>query len=335
MKNTYTKPNLNTKYFDDLFNSLPSMEGKTVAITGTTSGLGFYAAESVAKLGAKLLLLNRPSERADLSYAKLSDSCSNGDLHKIDCDLQSFESVKSAFSKVSEMCTDGIDVLCNNAGVMALKDKATIDGFDVQMQTNHLSHFLLTKLCMPLLEKASQLRNESRIVNHSSIARFQAKKLKEKFLEKKGGNLGGDGGNLILGGGRWERYAQTKLANAAFTACLHEKLQKSNSKIRAMVAHPGLAESALQSSTVEDGGMGSVFPKYLMKFGQSEKDGTLGLLRCIADPKINSGSMVGPGLKGMKGKAKSFPLEPFYDNPTVKNMLWIKSCEAIGENFEI
>ena len=173
------------------------------------------------------------------------------------------------------------------------------------------------------------------IVNHSSIARFQTKRLKEKFLEKKGGNLGGDGGNLMFGGGRWERYAQTKLANAAFTACLHEKLQKNNSKIRAMVAHPGLAESDLQSTTVEDGGMGSFFTKYLMKFGQSEKDGTLGLLRCIADPKINSGSMVGPGLKGMKGKAKSFSLESFYDNPEVKSMLWAKSCEAIGESFEI
>ena len=86
----------------------------------------------------------------------------------------------------------------------------------------------------------------------------------EKFLEKKGGNLGGDGGNLMFGGGRWERYAQTKLANAAFTACLHEKLQKNNSKIRAMVAHPGLAESDLQSTTVEDGGMGSFFTKYIM-----------------------------------------------------------------------
>ena len=218
---------------------------------------------------------------------------------------------------------------------MALKDKATIDGFDVQMQTNHLSHFLLTKLCMPLLDKASQLRNEARIVNHSSIARTQAKKLKEKFFEKKGGNLGGDKGSMIFGTGRWERYAQTKLANAAFTACLHEKLQNKNSKIRAMVAHPGLAESDLQSTTVEDGGLGSFFTKYMMKFGQSEKDGTLGLLRCIADPKINSGSIVGPGLKGAKGKAKSFPLESFYDNDEVKNLLWTKSCEAIGENFEI
>ena len=335
MKNSYNKPNLDTKYFDDLFNSLPSMESKTVAITGTTSGLGFYAAESVAKLGARVLLLNRPSERVETSFTLLKNNCANGNFHKVDCDLQSFDSVKSAFSKLSEICPDGLDVLCNNAGVMALRDKATIDGFDIQMQTNHLSHFLLTKLCMSLLDKASHLRNEARIVNHSSVARFQAKKLKEKFLEKKGGNLGGDGGSMIFGTGRWERYAQTKFANAAFTACLHEKLQNKNSKIKAMVAHPGLAESDLQSTTVEDGGMGSFFTKYLMKFGQSERDGTLGLLRCIADPRINSGSIVGPGLKGARGKAKSFPLESSYDNPEVKSILWTKSCEAIGENFDI
>ena len=95
------------------------------------------------------------------------------------------ESISVNFPKINELCIDGLDVLCNNAGVMALKDKATIDGFDVQMQTNHLSHFLLTKLCMALLEKASQLRDEARIVNHSSIARFQTKRLKEKFLEKR------------------------------------------------------------------------------------------------------------------------------------------------------
>ena len=77
MKNSYTKPNLKTKYFEDLFNSLPSMENKSVAITGTTSGLGFYAAESVAKLGARVLLLNRPSDRAETSYALLNDNCSN------------------------------------------------------------------------------------------------------------------------------------------------------------------------------------------------------------------------------------------------------------------
>ena len=179
MKNSYTKPNLDTKYFDDLFNSLPSMKNKTVAITGTTSGLGFYAAESVAKLGAKVLLLNRPSTRAESSLNLLRQNCANGNFHRVDCDLQSFDSVKTAFPKINEICSDGLDVLCNNAGVMALKDKATIDGFDVQMQTNHLSHFLLTKLCMPLLEKASQLRDEARIVNHSSIARFQTKDLKK------------------------------------------------------------------------------------------------------------------------------------------------------------
>ena len=87
MKNSYTKPNLDTKYFDDLFNSLPSMENKTVAITGTTSGLGFYAAESVAKLGAKVLLLNRPSTRAESSLNLLRQNCTNGNFHRVDCDL--------------------------------------------------------------------------------------------------------------------------------------------------------------------------------------------------------------------------------------------------------
>ena len=159
--------------------------------------------------------------------------------------------------------------------------------------------------------------------------------MKSEYLESRGGKLGGDGSSMFFSGARWVRYSQTKLANAAFTACLHEKFQKSNPKLKAMVAHPGLAESDLQSSTVKDGGMGSFFTRYLMKLGQSEKDGSLGLLRCIADPKINSGVIVGPGLRGLKGKAKAFPLEKFYDNDNTKSLLWSKSCEAISEEFNI
>mmetsp|Transcript_109960 Transcript_109960/g.342837 ORF Transcript_109960/g.342837 Transcript_109960/m.342837 type:complete len:115 (-) Transcript_109960:191-535(-) len=87
----------------------------------------------------------------------------------IPCDLMSFKSVRAAADK---MCADfsqkGMDALVNNAGIMAFKDKATEDGCDVQMQTNHLSHFLLAKLCMPLLETAASLRGEARIVGGTS-----------------------------------------------------------------------------------------------------------------------------------------------------------------------
>ena len=77
---------------------------------------------------------------------------------------------------ITDLCKDGLDVICNNAGIMALKDQATIDGFDIQMQTNHLSHFLLTKELLPLLEIAAEKRGEARIVNHTSISRYGVKK---------------------------------------------------------------------------------------------------------------------------------------------------------------
>ena len=337
---SYQKPGLLSKHYDELFNSLPTLETKTIAITGTTSGTGFVAANACGKLGAKVILLNRPSERSKKGLSDLIAMSPNGNFNQVDCDLQDFESVRLAASELESICPEGIDVICNNAGVMALEDIPTKDGFDVQMQTNHLSHFLLVKLIFPLLEKAADLRGEARIINHSSIARKQPKKVLEaKYLERKGGNLGGNGSSMFFGGARWLRYNQTKLANAAFTACLHEKLNAMGSKVKAMVAHPGLAETDLQSTTVKDGGMGKWITNQMMKTGQSREDGALGILRCIADPNVKSGQFVGPGMGGMftamKGEAHCYPLEEFYDNPATKNLLWEKSCEAIGEKFEI
>ena len=333
MKKGYKKPNLESKYFDQLFESLPSLEGKTVVITGTTSGTGYTAAEACGKLGAKVLLLNRPSERAKTSYEGLKEATSNGSFHPIDCDLQSFASVRECISKINDLCPEGIDVLCNNAGVMALEDMPTGDGYDVQMQTNHLSHFLLTKLLWSSLEKAANEKGEARVVNHSSGARNSVKKLEPEFLEQKGGSLGGNGKSMFFGGGRWIRYGQTKLANAAFTAALHEKLQSKGSKIKAIVAHPGLAETDLQDTTVKEGGLGRWFTGQFMKLGQSQADGALGILRGIADPSIDSGTFIGP--KGIKGPATTFKLEAKYDNSETREIIWKKSCEAIKEDFII
>ena len=108
------------------------------------------------------------------------------------CDLASFASVRDAAAEVRVAAADGLDCLCNNAGVMALKDEATVDGYDVQMQTNHLGHFLLTCELMPLLEKAAARRGEARVVNHTSDARKMAWRLEEADLEQRGGELGGD-----------------------------------------------------------------------------------------------------------------------------------------------
>ena len=118
----------------------------------------------------------------------------------VDCDLTDFDAVRKAAGIVAAATKEsGIDVLCNNAGVMALADKATKDGYDIQMQTNHLSHFLLTRELYPALQKAVELRGEARIVNHSSFARNGPPGTKlttentYEYLGKNGGNLGGDG----------------------------------------------------------------------------------------------------------------------------------------------
>ena len=130
------------------------------------------------------------------------------DAAHVDCDLTSFASVRAAATKVQELVGDsGLDVLCCNAGVMALKDQATTDGYDVQMQTNHLSHFLLAKELYPALEKAADLRGEARVVSHSSLSRKMPNdpmtaENAAKYLGKNGGNLGGDSASMMRGGAR-------------------------------------------------------------------------------------------------------------------------------------
>ena len=127
--------------------SLPSdLREKTYVITGTTTGTGRCAAMALAERSARVICLNRPSERAVESLEAIKEAGAefNAKVEHIDCDPSSFDSVKSAIAKLKKACGDeGIDVLCCNAGIMAIHDEATKDGYDVQMQVNHLSHFLL------------------------------------------------------------------------------------------------------------------------------------------------------------------------------------------------
>jgi NAD(P)-dependent dehydrogenase (short-subunit alcohol dehydrogenase family) len=328
-------------HYPELVSRLPSMEGETVAITGTTSGTGKAAARALAHLGAKLLLLNRSSSRSKASFDALRAEYPEAELHAVECDLQSFASVRAAAEKVRALCPEGVHVLCNNAGVMALPDQATGDGFDVQMQTNHLSHFLLTRELMPRLERAAEASGEARVVNHSSSARLVPKKtLLPEYLERRGGRLGGDGNallNLLFMGPRWLRYNQSKLANCAFTAALHHRLQAKGSKVKALLAHPGLARTELQQTTVKEGGMGRIFTDLFMRLGQSAEDGALGILSCMCLPEAESGQFYGPGLGvlALEGPAKAYGLESFYDDEATRERLWTKSEEAIGEPFPL
>lgn len=334
-------PDIASVNFRQFRSALPSMAGKTIIVTGTTSGTGKVAASVVAELGSKVLVLNRRSDRSTASFSELSEKHPQGEVHDVECDLQSFESVRTAAAQVHELCPEGVHVLCNNAGVMALGDLGTVDGFDVQMQTNHLSHFLLTQQLFTLLQRAAEAEGEARVVNHSSVARLgPSRELQAKFLQQNGGQLGGDGSrlqNMVFRGPRWSRYNQSKLANAAFTAALHHKLHASGSKVKALVAHPGLANTHLQETSVTEGGMGRRFTDIFMKRGQSAEDGAMGILSCMCLPDARSGQFYGPGSGSFayKGNAEPFELESFYDNSETRELLWQESEAAIGEDFTL
>lgn len=317
-----------TQHYPSYVSGLPRQEGKTIAITGCTSGTGRVLAQTCGELGAQVMMLNRPSERAEKAKEELL--AMGLDVTLVPCDLQQYESVRQAASELKERCPGGIDVLCNNAGVMGLPDQATSDGFDVQMQTNHLSHFLLTSELWPLFEKAAKERGQARIVNHSSGAR-RGVTLAPAYLRANGGKLGGDG---FPGIGRWRRYQQSKLANLLFTYALADAIasQKPHfaESIKSLCAHPGPTDSGLQGKTSRAGGT-RLLDRYILwqtlRNAHSTEDGTQGILMAACDPKADTRDFFGPAGKGKAGPAVKLPQER---DQKAESMLWEESLKATG-----
>lgn len=317
-----------TRYFSKFKEGLPSVTGKVFVITGTTSGTGFVAARTVAEQGGEAVLLNRSSKRVDVMLRSLEEAVPDGKFVTIECDLQDFGSVRRAADEIKSRF-EAIYCLANNAGIMATPDEATVDGYDTQMQTNHLSHFLLTAELFPLLEVAAEAHGDARIVNHSSFGRLHTPndQLEEKYFGKNGGNLGGNDIGMMKGG-CFYRYFQTKLANSVFTYGLAERLEASNSKVRAICAHPGSSDTNLLAQ-MELG----FFMKWMTKvmaplMMQTAEDGAMGLITGMMVPDAQSGVLYGPKENGTKGKAVPVPPKPFETDRESIAMLWRTSEEA-------
>lgn len=355
-----------TGRFSKFERKLPSVDGKVFVITGTTSGTGFIAAETVAKHGGEVLLLNRSSPRSIASLEKLQAAVPTGKFVPIDCDLQDFKSVKNAAEEIKSKGYTEIYCLCNNAGIMAVNDTITkADGYEVQMQTNHLSHFLLTKELFPLLKAASKKYGDARIVQHSSLARLMTenKCLEEKYFlhQSEDGQLGGNevppGGGMKMTGGPWYRYHQTKLANSVFSHALADRLSASKDldcqNIFATCGHPGVSRTNLFDHLNGQSGIfmrSIVLPLFSFLMFQSAADGSMGILRCMMDDKstLNSGTLYGPALKLGDGSNADKPIKTSFTgwavaNPTLsyevdtesKDMLWMLSEKATGIKFDI
>ena len=324
----YSEPRaIASRWFPAFVTTLPSLAGKTFVVTGCTTGTGIVLAQTAASKGARVFMLNRDSPRAAAALAAVAAAAAaGGSAVHVPCDLTSFASVRAAAAAVAAAATE-VDALVNNAGVMALEDVATADGFDVQMQTNHLSHFLLTRELFPLLEAAAAARGEARIVNHSSGARHvPGGPLDRKYLEA-GGALGGNGASMFFGGARWVRYHHTKLANAVFTVALDARLRARGSRVKAVCAAPGLAATNLQVTTAATGGFGA---SWIMALAQSAEDGTMPLLFAAAAPAVAGGELYEP--KGITGPPARVDLakERLAGEARARDVLWAASEAAVG-----
>ncbi|MBD2840745.1 SDR family NAD(P)-dependent oxidoreductase [Erythrobacter rubeus] len=196
------------------------MSGMTVFITGGNSGLGLETGRAMSAKGAHVVLAGRDQSKLDEAVAAIRAEHPNGELETIICDLGSLESVRKCGADAAERF-DKIDLLINNAGVMACPQSMTADGFETQFGTNHLGHFLLTKQLIPLIEKGAARR----IVNLSSRGHhFAPVDFADPNFETRSYDP-------------WVAYGQSKTANILFTVGLEQRF--AGGGVHAYAVHPG------------------------------------------------------------------------------------------------
>ena len=215
-----------------VFTENVSLIGKNIVITGANTGLGKETAIKLASLGANLLLLCKTKDRGDAAVADIKSKTGSSVVSNIVCDLGDLKSVQTAAVEVQKRVKN-IDVLLNNAGIMALPQRTqTKDGFEAHIGINHLGHFALTQHLLPLVAASSA----GRIISVSSQAHRFGKDFRDDFMIEKPGAYD-----------PWGAYGNSKLANILFINSLSEKL-KSNPKYSNVFCaslHPGLCRTEL------------------------------------------------------------------------------------------
>lgn len=299
---------------------IPDQRGTIYVITGANSGIGFEAALALARRGAHVVMACRSPERGRAALEALQARVPGASVEVAVLDLASLASVRRFAAEFAGRRRE-LHGLVNNAGIMAIPRAKTEDGFEMQLGTNHLGHFALTGLLLPLLLAAPG----SRIVNVSSaahrIGRMHWDDLTgERHYEP------------------WSRYGQSKLANLLFTYELARRLEAAGASTRALACHPGYAATALQHKGAEM--KGSKLEAALMSLGnsllaQSAEMGALPTLRALTDPSAKNGEYYGPGgFLELRGPPVRVCSSKASHNRSDQARLWAESERLTGVRYE-
>ena len=262
---------------------IPEQRGRTAIVTGANSGLGRIVARELARHGAKVIIASRDSAKGDAAAAAITAAFPSATVEAAQLNLADLASIR-AFAGRTRAAEARLDLLVNNAGVMAAPYQKTADGFELQFATNHLGHFALTGLLLPLLRAQSG----GRIVTVSSNSH---KRGRMRFDDLQGERRYS----------RWGAYSQSKLANLLFALELDRRLKAAGSGLISVAAHPGYSATNLQLSGPPP------YERLVMRVAnrlvaQSAEIGALPLLYAATAPGLPGGSYVGPdGMGEMRG----------------------------------
>jgi NAD(P)-dependent dehydrogenase (short-subunit alcohol dehydrogenase family) len=254
---------------------IPDLSGRTAVVTGANSGLGLVTARELARHGASVTLACRNTGKGEQALQSIQSEVPSASLALMALDLSSLDSVQQFAERYRAEHT-GLDLLVNNAGVMAPPRKLTVDGFEMQFGTNHLGHFALTAQLIGLMEG----RDDARVVTVSSNAHKMGA-IKFDDLQREHGYR------------RWSAYGQSKLANLMFALELNRRARAGHVAVKSLAAHPGYAATKLQSAAAP------MLDRLVMKasnllMAQSADMGALPSLYAATQPRLEGGSYIGP-----------------------------------------
>jgi NAD(P)-dependent dehydrogenase (short-subunit alcohol dehydrogenase family) len=307
---------------------IPDQTGRLAVVTGANSGIGLVTARELAAKGAKVIVACRDAAKGEAAVAQMRADLppvgADADLEVRVLDLADLGSVRAFAAGVIADNPDGIDLLINNAGVMAPPRQETADGYELQFGTNHLGHFALTGLLFDQLKK----RPESRVVTVSSNAHkmgrinFDDLQSEHRYM-------------------RWNAYGQSKLANLIFAIDLQKRIDEAGLQMKSMAAHPGLSATNLGSAGTGTGkGLVNLLTTPFLKFSnafiaQDADAGAQPTLFAAVSPGLPGGSYIGPdGIGEHRGSPTVVAPRNVAHNAEFAVRLWDKSVELTGVEYD-
>lgn len=255
--------------------------GRLALITGASSGLGLETARALARRGATVLLACRDAARAETARRQVASEA-RGPVEILPLDLADLGAVAEAAQQVQRQWPR-LDLLINNAGVMALPRRLTADGYELQFATNHLGHFALTLALLPLLTQtpASRVVTVTSAIHHLGRIAFDDLQAERHY-------------------DRWRAYAQSKLANTMFALELQERLNRQGATTLSLAAHPGVARTNLQAASVAASGRpgDDLALRLTAPLFASAAVGARPQIHAAIAPGLRGGELLAPGWPG-------------------------------------